>query len=692
MKRFLLRRGIRVGLVCAPSVTFADKDEQNRVPTVAAPGASRRLVVDGVDEFSCIFVGGGTAGCTGAYLLAKWMEDFNIPGQVLLIDRGVSFDPRVGPSPKLDAWYENWSEFGECHESFSAKDGRAYPVVPTDHRGLGGCSTHDTRITFQLREEQKKRISKEMNWTSDCLDEYFQTALNFMPLSPAIDKWAPIPFYSAVIESLTKGSSVGSEQVLSRLPDDEHKSGIIVDSIASSSLAMYGREELRWTPAYLLMNPSIRPSNLKIVTEAIVDKIEFGKGVDNVGAETEATGVLLRVGSDVNGDSGSLLTAKIVPGAGTIALMSGAIGNPAILQRSGCGPGDFLSSIQIPVIIDNPYIGHGVDHEEVAVLFQWLDKWNTESGTLPRGGAMGWPLVLFASFRPEYKDVYGGTPVQSSYFQAHFGAGYAEPYTAFPSVVATPNCLRPDHSESGGYRVFIRSKNPSDSCILKQGDHRKDLETIAQGVFSVTKLFQRLYYDGIVGPQLEPPFEVNEGNKDKLIDWIMENHYTVFHWACTCQAGMNGRVADSQFRLRSTGAKKNNAGTVVRNLYVGSAASLPELSENNPHLTITAFAVALAEVLAKDLAAQNNRDYTRMRMLECTRASHELKIHRTAYDLKTNIECANSKTNSVESLDKALELSTRHGLSTIIRRVGEERPALGDLAREHYASWQDEHR
>jgi len=131
----------------------------------------KTLTVDGVSEFTTIVVGGGTAGCTTAYLLAKWMEDYNVPGHVLLIDRGVSFSPAEGPSSKMEAWYDNWSQFGCAHESFHSKDGTPYPVVPTDHRGLGGCSTHDTRITFQVREDQMRRIEAEMNCEPGRLEE-----------------------------------------------------------------------------------------------------------------------------------------------------------------------------------------------------------------------------------------------------------------------------------------------------------------------------------------------------------------------------------------------------------------------------------------------------------------------------------------------------------------------------------------
>ena len=69
----------------------------------------------------------------------------------------------------------------------------------------------------------------------------------------------------------------------------------------------------------------------------------------------------------------------------------------------------------------------------------------------------------------------------------------------------------------------------------------------------------------------------------------------MYHWSSTCKAGLEGigTVADEKFRVRCSESG------VIDNLFVGSAASLPEITEPNPHLTITAFSVALAEELLK---------------------------------------------------------------------------------------------
>lgn len=84
---------------------------------------------------------------------------------------------------------------------------------------------------------------------------------------------------------------------------------------------------------------------------------------------------------------------------------------PRCYKRSGIGPKDHLSS-SINTIVDNSYVGHGIDHEvnksifhsqifiyicnnkyiidyqEIAVMYEWLDKWNDSNGNLPKGGVM----------------------------------------------------------------------------------------------------------------------------------------------------------------------------------------------------------------------------------------------------------------------------------------------------------------
>ena len=432
---------------------------------------------------------------------------------------------------------------------------------------------------------------------------------------------------------------------------DEYKSEIIPNSIAQSSLAMYSDHEpaIRWSPAFL-MHRDIKPKSLDVITCATVDKILF---------EESSAGnslVLARgVRVIVNNHPVDLLIDRLGSGLGLgeVALTGGSIGNTAILHRSGLGPSKLLESLGIPIIVANDEIGHGVDHEEIAVMYEWNEKFNTISGKLPKGGVMGWPLVMFSKFIPENDNLFGAEysnhrKSHSQFFEAHLGAGYAEPYTSFPSFVVTPSCIRPSMGPEGGFRVQIKNKDPFSSCIVLQGDHSHDIETMAQGVLSVTKLMRPLIDANIIGRQLQPPFEIKAENKHDLLEWIKSNHFTVYHWACTCQSGINGRVADEQFRVR------RNKNEVIHNLRVGSAASLPELSEANPHLTVAAFAVALADAMALSLSQRLSSIY------------------------KEPVEVSAARSSLIERRDRGI--SGR----PIIRRAGQESPDIKELAGRHF--------
>lgn len=326
-----------------------------------------------------------------------------------------------------------------------------------------------------------------------------------------------------------------------------------------------------------------------------------------------------------------------------------------------------LQAAGVEVLVDNEHVGHGTDHTEIAVMYEWLDKWNDSNGNLPRGGVMGWPLMAFLPFRPELQNLFpnSGTPL-STFMVAHFGAGCAEPYTEFPTVVCTPNCARPDMNT--GYRAVITSARPSDSLHLVHSEQPLDWQALAQGVYAAVKLLDHYQVQGIVGAQLEPPFPVTAENSEQLVAWIRDNHSTVFHWACTCQAGVNGRVADAHFRVKNT-SPQSPAPThsVVQNLRVGSAASLPELPDANPHLTVTAFSVALAEELVHTQAQRRQLGY-----------STPSELRRATKDVQ-----ASSVFRSMG--DRQMDRTLR------IRRPGEEYPDVSRVAVEHYQGWLKTH-
>ena len=498
------------------------------------------------EKVEYVVIGAGTGGCLTAYFLSKWLDDLKIPGNVILVESGDEYMTKKGPSPNMEDWFSNWKNFCVVHENVNSDVDHA---IASSHVGVGGGSTHDTRITFLPTQDQRKRISKEMGWTENEINVYFQSVLNMIPVQSA---GCNERFYDEIIDKLSKSSN------LNRLNDNECKAQIISDSVSYVSMAMFP-DESRWTCAYLL-HDSIRPKKLKVVKNWTVDKILFKKNED---------GSISPV-SVVSSNDEYIDLKK----GGEVIITAGSLGTPAILQRSGIGPKALLNDLKICPIVINDEIGHGVDHAEVPVSYEWLDKWKETDGKMPRGGPMAWPLAIF------FDDKDGKS------IMAHFGIS-PPPYEHGKEVTGTPNCSSPDHSK--GFFAQISSPNPKDPLKIRHVYCEEDFAQISRGVKKMINTFEVLKKEGIVGNRVHPSSKINIDDDKQLNKWISQNLGTAYHWMSTCKAGKNSIVVDEKFKLRG-----------ITGLRIGSGAVLPEIPEANPHLTISAFSVALAHSIIKD--------------------------------------------------------------------------------------------
>ena len=258
-----------------------------------------------------------------------------------------------------------------------------------------------------------------------------------------------------------------------------------------------------------------------------------------------------------------------------VILTAGSLGTPAILQRSGIGPKKLLDSLDIPVIVANDEVGHGVDHMEVPVMYEWLNQWNESDGKPPRGGPMAWPLAMFFDISDEKEKG------KKRNIMVHFGIS-PPPYGG-NEVTGTPNCRNPDPSY--GYRCYIPSVNPREPIRIVHAECKDDFKTLAKGTHKMIEVFEVMKNKGLVGNRVQPPLSLDIHNEKELDGWIRNHLGTAYHWMSTCRAGKDGTtVADENFRVRG-----------VANLRVGSGAALPEIPDANPHLTIAAYSMALAQ-------------------------------------------------------------------------------------------------
>lgn len=128
--------------------------------------------------------------------------------------------------------------------------------------------------------------------------------------------------------------------------------------VASSCIDPKTRTRSYATTAYYSAEVSSR-SNLRVVTEALVEKIMLQKG-----SAVRATGVqfVSKTGERFNID------------AKEVILSAGAIQSPQILELSGIGSPDILIKHGIEVVVENPNVGeHLQDHAAIGLSFEVAD-------------------------------------------------------------------------------------------------------------------------------------------------------------------------------------------------------------------------------------------------------------------------------------------------------------------------------
>src|SRR5690606_2514816 len=226
------------------------------------------------------------------------------------------------------------------------------------------------------------------------------------------------------------------------------------DNEGCSYFEVNQRRGVRWTAAKAFLHPVAHRPNLKIVTQAHAQRIEF-EGRRAVGVHFLQNG-----------------EPRFARARAEIVLAAGAIGSPQLLQLSGVGPGRYLSSLSIPVVHDLPGVGNNLqDHLQLRLIYKLRNArtLNTMASSLWGKALMGLeyylrkrgPLTMapsqlgiFARSGPEHERANVEYHVQPLSLER-----FGEKLHDFPAMTASVCNLRPT---SRGH-VRIRSPHASDA-------------------------------------------------------------------------------------------------------------------------------------------------------------------------------------------------------------------------------------
>jgi choline dehydrogenase-like flavoprotein len=526
------------------------------------------------ERFDYIIAGAGSAGCVLANRLSA-----DPAKRVLLLEAGgkdnyvwvkvpVGYLYCIG-NPRTDWCTSTEAEAGLNGRSLKYPRGRV----------LGGCSSINGMIYMrgQARDYDHWRQLGLNGWGwDDVLPLFKQAEDHFDGASPFHGEGGEIRVEKQRLRwDILDAFQDAAEQWGLPRTDDFNRG----DNEGSSLFQVTQRSGWRWSASDAFLKPVRSRANLKVVTGALVDRLVIEDG--------RAVGIRYRLDN----------TECVARADGEVLLASGAIGSPAILERSGIGDSARLRDMGIDLAVHLPGVGGNLqDHLQLRCAWKvsGVSTLNQRAGNLIGKALIGLEYVLRRSGPMAMAPSQLGLFLKSDERQASanlqyhvqplsleaFG-GNLDPWPAFTASVCN---LRP---ESRGTSL-IRSADPNDHPAIRPNYLSAEADrNIAARAIAITR--------EIVAQQALAKYHPEEmrpgpefATEDQLVEAAGNIGTTIFHPAGTAAMGS---VVDETLRVKG-----------IDRLRVVDASVMPNITSGNtnaPVMMIAEKAAALIRAQAK---------------------------------------------------------------------------------------------
>ncbi|MEO1330466.1 MAG: GMC family oxidoreductase N-terminal domain-containing protein [Pseudomonadota bacterium] len=338
----------------------------------------------------------------------------------------------------------------------------------------------------------------------------------------------------------------------------------------------------RWNAAQAFLEPARLRENLRVVTHATVDHVLFeGRRAVGLALSVDGRRAMARAGREV-------------------VLTSGAIGSPAILQRSGVGPAAHLSALGIRPVLDAPGVGADLqDHLQLRCIYRvdGVETLNQRAKSLWGKARIALEYALWRtgpmSMAPSQLGAFAKSDpkVATANLEYHVQPlsldKFGDPLHDFPAFTASVCNLRPE--SRGHVRLVSRDPDAPPEIQANYLSTAWDRRVAADAIRFTRRIVAQPALAGYRPEEHAPGVEADDD--EALAEAAGRIGSTIFHPVGTCRMGADdASVVDLALRVRG-----------VEGLRVVDASVMPRITSGNtaaPTMMIAEKAAAL--ILAGD--------------------------------------------------------------------------------------------